>query len=612
MRSADITRLLNPKPMPYSHFQEVKRSIVNRIDQQDGDIAKLLEEYGDTPFYFEPEDAKGFMPSIMDVARLYVLINYLLYADKEHFPTREYYKKFLNDETDEVKQYIRWAISRGEKEPDSLLQNIEVDVVLGSVYKIKKFFLENNRIKDIRGASALIKHMSEDETLKYFSNNSFIPECVIYCGGGNVLAFVPAGKGETVCQELEKKYAEISLTARHAFEYISSSLNDLVKNYNEKMKELNKKLEERKKTKIYPINPDSMFKSITIDQQEISFKDIKAINNKNAVCELCAVRDAKYRVPSPEGDILACPSCMRKNVVGSKKTIFYDEYQQFIGKEPERGVSSISDIRDGNGQVAVIYADGNNMGNIVMSIDSPFEHMYFSRRLDYVTKSSVYHAIHKVMGDRAKFEAIALGGDDVFIIVPGDTSLEITYEIIDAFDKGFDGLISMSAGICIAKHTTPIQSMLGVAQAKMKSAKELVRSKELKEGTVDIEMIQSNINLDLNSKKFSLFPAGSSRLAKFIEVIKEMKGSGQIKRSQLYKLSNGYEKMKKIPYEFQLFYLYQTKRISEQYSLLAARLFDVNPDKFSGLIENKDLASKDAFISPWNDIILLWDCIGGA
>ena len=54
----------------------------------------------------------------------------------------------------------------------------------------------------------------------------------------------------------------------------------------------------------------------------------------------------------------------------------------------------------------------------------------------------------------------------------------------------------------------------------MKIAKDLVRNKGLREGTVDIDIIQSNINLDLNSKKFSLFPVESSRLARFIEVIK--------------------------------------------------------------------------------------------
>jgi len=31
----------------------------------------------------------------------------------------------------------------------NLLSDIEIDIVSGSVYKIKKYFLENSRIKDI-------------------------------------------------------------------------------------------------------------------------------------------------------------------------------------------------------------------------------------------------------------------------------------------------------------------------------------------------------------------------------------------------------------------------------------------------------------------------------
>jgi len=70
-----------------------------------------------------------------------------------------------------------------------------------------------------------------------------------------------------------------------------------------------------------------------------------------------------------------------------------------------------------NGHIAVIYADGNNMGNVVKNIETPFQHMYFSRALDRITKRCVYQSINEVMGNDAMFEAIALGGDDIFIIV---------------------------------------------------------------------------------------------------------------------------------------------------------------------------------------------------
>jgi len=68
--------------------------------------------------------------------------------------------------------------------------------------------------------------------------------------------------------------------------------------------------------------------------------------------------------------------------------------------------------------------------------------------LDRITKRCVYQSINEVMGNDAMFEAIALGGDDIFIIVPGNRSLEITNKIIEKFDGAFENKMTMSAGNC--------------------------------------------------------------------------------------------------------------------------------------------------------------------
>jgi len=73
------------------------------------------------------------------------------------------------------------------------------------------------------------------------------------------------------------------------------------------------------------------------------------------------------------------------------------------------------------------------------------------------------------------FEAIALGGDDIFIIVPGNRSLEITNKIIEKFDGAFENKMTMSAGICIAKSSTPIRTLFEIAQYMLKSAKRYSR-----------------------------------------------------------------------------------------------------------------------------------------
>ena len=276
-----------------------------------------------------------------------------------------------------------------------------------------------------------------------------------------------------ICSALENKYSEITLTALNAFVYERTNLNEFVKNYKGIMNRLNRKLDERKKLKIYDINPDNSIKMITIGNVEIRFDNTDEIDEKGIVCHLCGVRDGKYRFGCPMVKRLLFVHHARENTKWERKTIFYDEYRDFTGSSVIKKIGSIIELGDENGHVAVIYADGNNMGNVVKNIETPFQHMYFSRTLDRTTKECVYKSVYEVMKDEAMFEAIALGGDDIFIVVPGDKSLEITNKIIEKFDSKFENKMTMSAGICIAKSTTPIKTMFEVAQAMLRSAKNI-------------------------------------------------------------------------------------------------------------------------------------------
>jgi len=59
--------------------------------------------------------------------------------------------------------------------------------------------------------------------------------------------------------------------------------------------------------------------------------------------------------------------------------------------------------------------------------------------------------------------------------------------------------------------------------------------------------------------------------------------------------------------EFQLFYLYQVaKSNSRKYTECVCKIFDLDNSSFAGLV-----TVDDQLVSPWNDIVLLWDYSGG-
>jgi len=82
---------------------------------------------------------------------------------------------------------------------------------------------------------------------------------------------------------------------------------------------------------------------------------------------------------------------------------------------------------------------------------------------------------------------------------------------------------------------------------------------------VDVQFIRSNVGVDLLESESSLFPAANSELSAYLDIIRRLKNDVNIKTAQLYKFSNAWRILKN-PMEFQLFYLYQTGRLSCKYN----------------------------------------------
>ncbi|HHW68118.1 Cas10/Cmr2 second palm domain-containing protein [Defluviitalea raffinosedens] len=587
------------------HCLYPKKLDSNRLNQYYGDIRdhiskgniSILDQYKNVPYVLIDKNGEYVQTkaSVYDAARLYVALEYIISKNKnEKFERLTAYQTFFDsNQSSELSSFLNRYL-KGEKPDD--FWDIEIDLVKGSIYKIKKYFLENDKIKDIRGGSVIIDYLNIHVTNEIVQDY-LIDECKIYSGGGNVFLIAPKGIGEEICRILEQRYSDIALTVQNAFETYSTNINDFLIHFNQVSQKLTIKLEERKKAKIYPINPDSSVTEIKIDDEIIRFP--KHISSQSGgVCELCQVRDSKYILQGVDHQILACPSCMRKHQTGRDKSRFYTEYQKVTGKRILKDIKSIEDLGDDNKSVAVIYGDGNNMGNVVKNIKTPFEMSYFSRRTDEITKSRVYHAIEKNMGNDARFEIIALGGDDIFIIVPANYCLDIAKDIVKSFDAAFKHEITMSVGICIAKFSTPIKNMFAVAQKRLKTAKQYVKERNLNQGSIDLEVLQGVGLIDWNKKRKGFFPSTSEKLSKFIEVLNEMKRNKDINSAQIYKFRYAAEKME--PEEFKLFYLYQQSRIGRKYSTYIEKMYNI--EHFMGLIQEDRTE-----YSPWDDIAVLWD-----
>jgi CRISPR-associated protein Cmr2 len=288
---------------------------------------------------------------------------------------------------------------------------------------------------------------------------------------------------------------------------------------------------------------------------------------------------------------------------------YFDDHDSNSLKEAK----SLEEIGDRcNNFVAFIYADGNNMGGYIQKqIKTPEEYRIFSENVFEATKRSVYRALechlppHKLQNmshrDESKnkngdwiypFEIIAIGGDDVILIVPADKALEVAQMIGVEFEKILLGknrekyysseereskechryllpatnpsecVLSMSSGVLITSYNTPIYYMEKLAGQLLKSAKK--KAKELKKscnyhgGTIDIltlksvTMISSSVESFRNegltvegNPKLKLYasPYTLHEIRGLIETVRALHKS-DFPRSQLYQIRSFLEQGK--------------------------------------------------------------------
>ena len=89
--------------------------------------------------------------------------------------------------------------------PDGTLQqDLSVRALKGGTYKIKGYYMEDNDLTDIRGASTLISEV-QDTILPQVLRKLIGFDCILYNGGGNLLALVSGNTDPDIAVQLEQE-----------------------------------------------------------------------------------------------------------------------------------------------------------------------------------------------------------------------------------------------------------------------------------------------------------------------------------------------------------------------------------------------------------------------
>lgn len=273
--------------------------------------------------------------------------------------------------------------------------------------------------------------------------------------------------------------------------------------------------------------------------------------------------------------------CYRKRRKGSEyKRAWATEFESFLGDEalaatyyggpsgsdirvecprrqwdeqplPDRPVD-LEEIAKGavpGGYIGIIYADGNNMGALLEKLRTPDAYHQFADGVYSAVQQSVFSSlachVKPVQTTRREgalwiypFEILSVGGDDVFLIVPGNCAAAIAADIARGVEERLaaqptfqsDGLydpeqvhrcaigegqqvqmpqskIGVSVGVVMANAHTPIFFLHDIVSQLLKSAKAYAKSLRKHGylgGTVDFQAMKST-------------PMITSRVAEFRE-----------------------------------------------------------------------------------------------
>ncbi len=393
-----------------------------------------------------------------------------------------------------------------------------VRLLLGDVDAIKTFVYETSALPEIRGGSEILTEL-EEEIRELFPQNA--PEKdLIYCGGGGFLAVVPAGEADRLKREIERLYLERTKTAtitvvasdpmdradleRGIFPHDERTLNQLQgrgiaqdllfshfdaivtnradrKNFGELVAQLTGKLQEAKRRK-----------------ERAPFYETLPIHQR---CQSCGKRAAEERDEAREPAEWLCGLCSMKRRKGRggkrefllrfRKWVREKKGVEIIGKTPQ----DLDALAAGEGRIALLYADGNNMGDLLQRAKSLQEYRDISTALSTATEEALFAALWETFGSERlarntlPFEIIALGGDDVVVIVPASAGWALAVNLLRGFEShteiqklqaAFGGRgtrLTTSAGLAIADVKYPIRFLFDLAEGLLKEAKRLAREK---------------------------------------------------------------------------------------------------------------------------------------
>lgn len=316
----------------------------------------------------------------------------------------------------------------------------EFAILSGDADRISSYINVSRRLPDLNARSERIKRATERAS--GLLAEMLGPECVIYSAGGSFLALSPTQKANNVLSKVKDEF-EAFTDGR-----VTITVSSLIANGEEIMKNF-EKIWARARSEMRTKK----------GEREVPLP--ASIEEGTDVCDICHVQpwvfEDKFKMlpidlaPRPER---LCKNCWRLRKEGKPV--------------------ELNDLKDKTNFVALLKADGDNMGKVLEG--KKFKE--FGKVNTVSRLSTLSDLIHQTCEGKLRAivqafggETVFAGGDDVLAFVPGEKALKAAEALASCFRDEMAGNCSMSVGVAIFRYDLPVYVGLEAAERLLKKAK---------------------------------------------------------------------------------------------------------------------------------------------
>jgi CRISPR/Cas system-associated protein Cas10 (large subunit of type III CRISPR-Cas system) len=368
----------------------------------------------------------------------------------------------------------------------------EIHLVSFDTDRIKEYVFATEKLREIRGASRLLDQLNESDRMEKFIRSINPDHKAIFFGGGSGAVLAPSKEAaEKLIAAVEELYHRETVTAS-----ISGAA--------------------------VPLNPGTetsgfgkRIEAAAFQLRRVKDKKARRIQaSMEAFTQPCQVCERYPAIQVVTNEPL-CDSCAIKRKV--------DEDHRRVEPRAIQDLEELGALAHPSGYIGFIYADGNNMGDLLMRLPDTQSYKKMAEGLRQLVTALPKQST-------GSYEVLLAGGDDLMMVTTGETAIQTALGIARHFEQEIQKLLSsielsgekqrtLSVAVVLAHANFPITAFRSLAEQLLKRAKRRCAEEGYTTSAIDFMVVTSAGSSDLAThrdevltQKSFAFPHGNRQI----------------------------------------------------------------------------------------------------